>query len=205
MFSLFRRLFMLPFQLLPLILIVVFLGLYIRTQSIDPAPFAQRVVEAVQEEVGQRMQVEGGVELEFAWPPRLVMRDVTIRNPQWAGSEAMLRVQRVEAILDPMDLLFGEVYAPRTRFVNAEIIMTTNAQGVSNWGPNGADGPGAILTRALATLGSETTELSGGRILLRNGATGAVTVVPLGGATVVTRGRRQTAGEDPCLTREAEG
>jgi len=152
---------------------------------------------------GRSLHIDGPIDFTISFPPRIVVEGIRIENADWGTKPDMLTAQALIAEVDFLPLLFGDVAVPRMQLVGVDILVETNASGISNW-----DDLNAFQTSAGATsstpgfplfgpiLGSGGIGLSGGSITIANLATGAINTLALPGAIIDVGGG--TIGL-PCL------
>jgi len=145
------------------------------------------LVERIAAATGRTLAIDGGVSIDlFALPPRITFGDVRLGNAPWGSRPDMLRAKRLEAELDLLPLLVGDVAVPRLRLVGVDILLETNKTGEGNWEDiadfDTAAGPAAPALPILGPmLGAGTVTVAGGTVTLKDGLTGATKTVNLGG------------------------
>jgi len=130
---------------------------------------------------GRRLDVDGQIDFEVSYPPRIVAEGVRIENAPWGSKRDMFKAEKLIAEVDLLPLLVGDVAVPRIRFVGVDILIETNASGETNWDDlnsfqTAAGGPAAGPSFPVfgPTLGSGGIGFSSGTVTLANIATGVV-------------------------------
>ncbi|MGH6930286.1 MAG: AsmA family protein, partial [Dongiaceae bacterium] len=104
-----------------------------RLWSVDlQQAFAGAVLE-VRQATGLEVAMTGGLLLDLSWPPRALGDNLTIANPAWRSQPPLATAQRVEAELDPLSLLAGEVHVRRIVFKGVDLRVERNQDGRTNW------------------------------------------------------------------------
>ena len=80
-----------------------------------------------------RLSIDGPTELQFTFPPSVVIKDVRIKNAKWASKPDMMRANTVVAEIDLIPLLQGQMAMPRLRMIGVDIVVETGPNGKTNW------------------------------------------------------------------------
>ncbi len=150
------------------------------------AELMQRIADSY---VG-RLSIDGSADLQLSFPPSVVIKDVRIRNAEWARTPDMMRADTVIAEIDLIPLLQGEMAMPRLRMIGVDIVVETGPDGKTNWdelnnfetaaGPGGPSGlPVVVPNIAGASVSLSQATLS----VIGNGAQ-TVASVSLNGAEI---------------------
>jgi AsmA family protein len=99
----------------------------------SPEEIRDFVAEQVKDATGRELAIKGKLDLEISLVPSLVMNDVTFANAKWASSPNMLSLKRLEAGLELMPLLQGEIRLTQIVLVEPNINLETNAKGQGSW------------------------------------------------------------------------
>lgn len=166
----------------------------------DGEQYKARLTKRVVDLTGRAMTVSGKAELDLSWPPRIVLNDVRLKNARWGSRADMARIKRVELQLNPLKAISGGDSVAQIRLDGADVMLETNAQGVGNWELGAfAAAPGVIgalgVLNSFGILGSTAPVIvSNPTITFRDGATGRVQTVALGGGAVEVTGGGATGG-----------
>lgn len=136
---------------------------------------------------GRQLSIDGPIDFEVSFPPRIIANGVRIQNAPWGSRPDMLTAKQLIAEVDFLPLLFGEVAVPRVQLVGVDILVETKGSGEGNWddlndfqtsagGPVG--GPG------FPVFGLGGVGVAGGTVTIANLATGAVNILTLPGILV---------------------
>lgn len=146
-----------------------------------------RQIEAA---TGRRLTINGDVGFTMlSLPPRITAEDVRIGNAKWGSRPDMIIMKRLEADVDLLPLLMGDVAVPRVRMVGVDILLETNKNGVGNWEDianfETAAGPVAPVIPLLGPiLGSGTVAVAGGVVTLKDAVTGTAKTLQLGAGSL---------------------
>jgi uncharacterized protein involved in outer membrane biogenesis len=148
------------------------------------------LVEQIAAATGRTLTINGDVGIDlFALPPRITIDDVRVGNAPWGSRPDMIRAKRLEAELDLLPLLVGDVAVPRLRLIGVDILLETNKAGDGNWEDianfETAAGPVAPGLPILSpVLGAGTVSVAGGTVTLKDGITGTTKTINLGGGQI---------------------
>lgn len=158
----------------------------------------QRVVDVT----GRALSVNGPVELELGFPPRVILQDVRLKNARWGSRPDMARVRRVEVKIDPLRAVAGESGATDVRLEGVDLVLETGAGGIGNWefgpaatlGATAAAGALAVNQLLAPVLPGASIAVADATVLFRDGATGRSQTFTLGATTTVELVSGGTAG-----------
>jgi len=116
--------------LLPIILLVLFL---VVLNSVDLNQHKDSIAEQISEGLGRRLSLNGTLELNISSTSSIVLTDMVMANAAWASEPEMLTIQRVEAEIELLALLFGDIRIPRFHLQGVKTLVETDTNGLSNW------------------------------------------------------------------------
>ena len=82
---------------------------------------------------GRDVAIEGDLDVEFAWVPRITANGVRVGNADWAGPEDMLRIDRLQFRIDLWELLKGTVVLPELAIAGGALNLQRKEDGETNW------------------------------------------------------------------------
>lgn len=106
--------------------------------------FKERVAAEISDQVGAPVTI-GAIERRpwFSFNPEVAVRGLRIRQPAWAGSGDLLRVDAARVRVPVLDLLRGGKFAPDSiRVSGLEANLIRAKDGRNNWSRNGPDKQG---------------------------------------------------------------
>ncbi len=129
------------------------------------------IAEQVSKATGRQLAIAGDFELAVSLIPTAAVADVTLANAPWGSRPEMVRLKRLEAELELLPLLSGEVRLRRVVLVDADILLETDDKGLGNWVFVKAAGEAAPAgERRLPVVNQVTIEDA--LVTYRNGVTG---------------------------------
>jgi uncharacterized protein involved in outer membrane biogenesis len=164
-------------------------------RSIDVDRLRAPLVAELRAATGRDIAAEGPLALSF-WPlPHFVLSDVAVANAPWGTRAAFARIERIDAAIALTPLLEGKLRIKRLRLVRPDLWLETDPFGKVNWVLTGgplpalqADAPPPGAGAILGALAIDRIDIDGGRLSYRDGATGDVTVLTVGAASVAGDG-----------------
>ncbi|KAA5607635.1 AsmA family protein [Roseospira marina] len=178
-----------------IVLAIGALGVFIAT--LDVSQYKGRIVALLEQKTGRTVTIDGDLDLAIGLSPALVVEDVTIGNADWASDPEMLSVGRLEAQVEMLPLLSGDINIVRVILDDPIVHLETDKDGNGNWAlslptdaadateppldtasteapADGAEGPGG-----LPALQIQEVRLENGMLTYRDGVTGQTMAVAL--------------------------
>jgi uncharacterized protein involved in outer membrane biogenesis len=100
---------------------------------------------------GRDPVIAGDVDVGFSLTPRLTARQVSFRNAGWSGQPQMASLGEVEAQIDLIAILFGEIRLKDVVLRGGQVVVETNKDGVGNWVLDLPSAPAAAPTDSATT------------------------------------------------------
>ncbi|MBB4286047.1 AsmA family protein [Roseospira goensis] len=171
-----------------LVLLIIGVGVFIAT--LDVSQYRGQIAGAIEDATGRRVAIDGEMDLAIGLSPALVVEGVSIGNTDWASDPTMVSVQRLEAQVEVLPLLSGQIRVNRLILVEPVVSLETNAEGTGNWtfgtpdaaapagetAPAGADGEAG---GGAAQLEIQEVRLRDGALTYRDGVSGQTMRVTL--------------------------
>ena len=82
---------------------------------------------------GRDLVIAGDVNVSFSLSPRLTARDVSFRNAAWSDQPQMARLGEIEAEVDLLSLLTGEIRIKDVVLRGGQVVVETSKDGIGNW------------------------------------------------------------------------
>lgn len=82
---------------------------------------------------GRDLVIAGDVNVGFSLTPRLTARQVSFRNAAWSDQPQMASLGEIEARIDLISILFGEIRIKDVVLRGGQVVVETNKQGIGNW------------------------------------------------------------------------
>src|SRR5690554_1708639 len=119
-----------------LIVVVLLVGLAASAESAWFARFLARQASGVLE---REVRVEGALDIDWSLRPVIRLPPLAVANPEWAGSEPMLRLQAAETRVDLRQLLRGRLALEYVQLEQPRIHLLREAERSSWDGLTGED------------------------------------------------------------------
>jgi uncharacterized protein involved in outer membrane biogenesis len=123
--------------------------------------------------LGREIRIDGGLQIAWGDPIRVVAEDVHVANAAWGSAPEMFAARRLELVLEPWPLLRLRYVVPLFALDGARILLETNKEGEGNWRFTAAKAATPQKRSAFPDL--HKLEVADSTFTWRNGATGAVT------------------------------
>jgi uncharacterized protein involved in outer membrane biogenesis len=118
---------------LALVLLALFALAFTIVQATDFNQYRDYVAQRMKAATGRDLVIAGNVDVSFSFSPRLIARDISFRNAAWSDQPQMMRLSEVEAELDLLALLTGEIRIKDVVLRGGQVVIETNKDGVGNW------------------------------------------------------------------------
>ncbi len=118
---------------LVILVVVVGAGLVIALNTVDLARFQNLASDQVEKATGRTLVIDGELNVAISLRPTLVVEGIRFANTPGAAEPDMARIARLEAQVQLMPLLRGEVRLDRLIIVDPQITLETDAEGRGNW------------------------------------------------------------------------
>lgn len=82
---------------------------------------------------GRDFAVEGDIDVDLTWPPRVTLNDIRLGNPDWASDPNMAEIETLTFIIAVLDLLVGRVNLPELTIAAPHLSLEQTADGTANW------------------------------------------------------------------------
>ena len=111
--------------------VVLFAVMLAIIATVDWGKYAATVQTAVKDATGREL-VLGGSVMTGAFPPRLLVEDVTFGNAPWGSRPGMIKAKRVEVRVALLPLLTGSIRL-KLELVEPDLLLETDPKGIGNW------------------------------------------------------------------------
>ena len=115
-----------------LVVAVVVAGVAI-VMSIDPNEYRDRLTTEVKTLTGRDLVVKGDLKVGISLIPTLVASDVSFSNASWGSRPEMAVIKRLEASLEALPLLSGNIKIGKVVLVEPDILLEVASDGRTNW------------------------------------------------------------------------
>ena len=88
--------------------------------------------------LGRPFRIHGDLDVELSLQPRITIEGVELGNAPWGSDAPMAKVDRVEAQIDLLKLIQGDIVLPEVRIAQPDLLLETRprraAQLAVRWG-----------------------------------------------------------------------
>ncbi|EKV29275.1 hypothetical protein C882_0582 [Caenispirillum salinarum AK4] len=119
--------------------------------SVDVNQYRGVIEEQAEAATGRDLSIGGPIELSISLSPAVVLQDVAFANAPWGSRPEMVTARRLEAQVELLPLLSGEIKVKRLVLVGPDVLLEVNEDGVGNWALDLPASDGAAETAAAET------------------------------------------------------
>jgi hypothetical protein len=83
--------------------------------------------------LGREVAIDGDLDIDFGWVPRVTATGVRVANADWAGPDDMLQVERLTFRIDLREMLHGDVVLPEVTIAGGDLNLVRKDDGTANW------------------------------------------------------------------------
>lgn len=87
----------------------------------------------VSKATGRPFEIGGDINVDLGLVPHITVNDIRLGNAEWAEQPDMLRLERLEAEIDLLELLSGDIVLPLVALIEPDAVLLRDAQGRANW------------------------------------------------------------------------
>ncbi len=115
------------------VLVVLVIVAVVALKSMDFSVYRGLIAEQVEQATGRRLVIDGDLALDISLHPAIAAEGVAFANAPWGSRPHMARLERVEAQVELLPLLTGDVRVSRVVLMGLDALLETDAQGRGNW------------------------------------------------------------------------
>ena len=115
------------------LIIALMAAVYVFVATYDYNKLKPRIAQLVKDATGRKLNLSGEVNLDFGFSPALVVTDVTFANAPWGSQPQMIKVEKLQAQVRLLPLLYRDVQLRRIGLVGVEVLLETDPSGRGNW------------------------------------------------------------------------
>jgi uncharacterized protein involved in outer membrane biogenesis len=116
-----------------ILLVAGFITAIVMINSIDWSKYQEPIAKAVKDATGRELHFSGALSINIGLSPGISASGVTLQNADWASRDEMLTLEHVEAHLQLLPLIFGQVELSRLEIIGLDLSLETDQQGKGNW------------------------------------------------------------------------
>jgi hypothetical protein len=102
-------------------------------KTIDFNQYRDYVAQRMKAATGRDLVIAGDVNVSFSFSPRLSARQISLRNAAWSDQPQMASLDEIEAEVDLVSLLAGEIRVRDVILRGGQVVVETNKDGIGNW------------------------------------------------------------------------
>jgi uncharacterized protein involved in outer membrane biogenesis len=157
-----------------LLIIAVMVAVYVVLDHYDYNKLKPRIARMVKDATGRELNLAGEIDLAIGFSPTLVVTDVTFANASWGSQPQMIKVEKLQAQVRLLPLLYREVQLKRIGLAGVDVLLETDPNGQGNWDLIAADSS----ARKAGTFKPKDIEIDNIRVeklqlIFREGKTGS--------------------------------
>ena len=115
------------------VLVVAIAGGVAYLSTVDVNAYKPDIVAAVKEATGGDLVIASPINLDISLTPGLEVKDVSLGNPAWAGTEPLVRVADFVVKVDLRALLDGRIVIDRLVLKDVTVDLKRDVDGGANW------------------------------------------------------------------------
>lgn len=105
--------------------------------SVDVGQYRDVIARQAEAATGRALTIAGPIDLSLSLEPAVVLEDVAFANASWGSRPEMMTAERIEAQVEIIPLLTGDIRVKRLVVVRPDVLLEVNAEGVGNWALGG--------------------------------------------------------------------
>ena len=129
------------------LVIAVVIAAVVVLKNLDFNDYRALVEQEIEAATGRALRIDGALDLAVSFSPALVVERVSFANAPWGTRPDMARLRRLEAQVELVPLLSGDVRITRLVLIGLDAVIETDAQGRGNWEFAAAAPPAAAKAR----------------------------------------------------------
>lgn len=149
-----------------ILLLVLVAGLVVTLYLVDINQYKGAMAQQITKLTGREFTINGDCELSISLQPRILLRDVHMKNASWGSQTEMLKIGEAELQVAFIPLLISRIKVLKLSISDLNIVLEKNKENKSNWDM----GSGEAKSKSATDSGSGglTMEIALYEILVRN-------------------------------------
>lgn len=168
---------------LVLILLALVAIAFTVVMATDFNQYRDYVSQQMKAATGRDLVIAGDIDVGFSLSPRLTARQVSFRNAAWSDQPQMASLGEIEAEIDLMPILFGDIRIKDVVLRGGQVVVETNEQGIGNWvldlAPRAAPAPADSATTASGLPRVDHLIIEDVTLLYRDGVAGTQQILKI--------------------------
>ena len=121
------------FKIFVAVILLIIISVIGVLSSIDLNDYKPEIIEAVEEETGRTLTIDGELSFAFGLMPSIVIEKASLSNAEWGSKPQMFSIDKLELELAVMPLFKNVLQINKLILLNTDILLETNKEGVANW------------------------------------------------------------------------
>ncbi len=129
----FARILKILLVVVPLLLVAVVVGGIAVLKNTDFNQYKTEIAAEVKKATGRDLVIAGDLGVEISLNPAVAVEGVSFANAEWGSRPDMVKLDRFEARIAVLPLLFGRLEIARLVLVGADILLEVDKEGRANF------------------------------------------------------------------------
>ena len=99
----------------------------------DLGTYRSTVENLLTDVLGREVRIEGGMEVDFGFNPRVEAHGITLANPEWSDEPSMVAVDRLALEINLASLIFKPIRINELEIDGATVLLEATGDGRANW------------------------------------------------------------------------
>ena len=123
-----------------LVIVSLIAAVYVYLNTYDYNKLKPLVAQMIEDATGRELNLGGEIDLAIGFSPALVMTDVTFANASWGSQPQMIKVEKLEAQVRLLPLVFRDLQLKRIGLAGVDVLLEADPNGKGNWDFIAGDG-----------------------------------------------------------------
>ncbi len=115
------------------ILLFLMVALVVLALTVNWTPVGRWGAERLSAMLGREISLNGRMEIDWGWTPRITLTDVAVANAPWGSEPRMAQVDRIDVAVNLPPLLRGRIELPEVSLTGPDLLLERNEAGDANW------------------------------------------------------------------------
>jgi uncharacterized protein involved in outer membrane biogenesis len=119
--------------IVPLIVVVLAVAAIVILMNMDFNRYKPLIAAETKKATGRDLVIAGDLELDISLTPAVYVAGVTLSNAAWGERPEMIKVERFEAQISLLPVVFGKIDVKRFVLIGADILLEIDKKGRANF------------------------------------------------------------------------
>ena len=121
------------FSAVSALIVVLIASVYAYLNTYDYNKLKPRIARMVKDATGRDLNLSGDIDFAIGFSPALVVSDITFANAAWGSQPQMIKVEKLEAQVRLLPILFRRVQLKRIGLAGVDVLLEAGPNGQGNW------------------------------------------------------------------------